>query len=104
MAFLNLEGTMPTDSAPAKQSEGSLRGSFIALITPFFTVFAGWLSGLVANNIPGVTLDQNQIVAFMVAVATVILGAAYKWLDGWQKHEARVSQGDAVPVKPAQPS
>jgi hypothetical protein len=80
-------------------SEGSLRGSFVALVTPFFALFAGWLSGVVANAVPGVTLDKNQIVAFMVAVSTTALGGAYKWLQGWQQHEQRVANEIAVPVK-----
>ena len=87
-------GTTPT-------SEGSMRGSFVAILTPFFALFAGWLAGVVANAIPGVTLDQNQIVAFMVAVTTSALGAGYKWLHGWQQHEERVSEERAVPVKRA---
>jgi hypothetical protein len=71
------------------------------MITPFFALFAGWLAGVVANSVPGVTLDKNQIVAFMVAVTTSVLGAAWKWLQGWQGHEQRVSDGTAVPIKPA---
>jgi hypothetical protein len=91
----------PNDGTPT--SEGSMRGSFVAIITPFFALFAGWLAGIVANAVPGVTLDQNQIIAFMVAVTTTALGSGYKWLQGWQQHEQRVSQQIAVPVKKATP-
>ena len=89
-------GENPT---PSTTSEGSLRGSFVAILTPFFALFAGWIAGIVADSVPGVTLDQNQIIAFMVAVSTTSLGAAVKWLQGWQQHEQRVSDGTAVPVK-----
>jgi hypothetical protein len=82
-------------------SEGSLRGSFVAILTPFFALAAGWLAGIVADAVPGVALDQNQIIAFMVAVTTSALGAGYKWLQGWQQHEQRVSDGTAVPVRKA---
>lgn len=85
-------------------SEGSLRGSFVALLTPFFALFAGWLSGVIANSVPGVTLDKNQIIAFMVAVTTATLGSAVKWLQGWQQHEQRVSDKKAVPLKQAVPT
>jgi hypothetical protein len=70
---------------------------------PFFALAAGWLAGVVADAVPGVALDQNQIVAFMVAVTTAALTAGWKWLQGWQQHEQRVSDGTAVPVKSAQP-
>lgn len=93
-------GESPTPPNPT--SEGSLRGSFVAMITPFFALAAGWIAGVVATAVPGVTLDKNQIVAFMVAVTTSALGAGYKWLHGWQQHELRVSQGIAVPVKEVQ--
>jgi hypothetical protein len=92
----------PNGENTTTTSEGSLRGSFVAVITPFFALAAGWLAGVVASAVPGVTLDQNQIVAFMVAVTTSALGAGYKWLQGWQQHEQRVAEGTAVPVKEVQ--
>jgi hypothetical protein len=83
------------------QGEQSLRGSFVAILTPLFAVFAGWLAGVVANVVPGVTLDQNQVIAFMAAASTSAIAAGYKWLQGWQQHEQRVSDGTAAPVKSA---
>lgn len=80
-------------------SEGSLRGLFVSVITPFFALFAGWIAGVVANAVPGVTLDPNQIIALMVAVTTAGLGAGVKWLQGWQQHEKLVAEDRAVPVK-----
>jgi hypothetical protein len=94
------EATPPVDQ---RISEGSLLGQFVAILTPFFALLAGWLAGIVAKAVPGVTLDKNQIIAFMVAVTTTALGAGYKWLTGWQEHERRVAAGQAIPVKLASP-
>jgi hypothetical protein len=81
------------------ESESSLRGSIVALLTPFFAVGASWLASWVAAHVPGVHLDPNQIVALMVTVVTTVLSIGLKWLHGWQKHETRVSAGTAAPVK-----
>jgi hypothetical protein len=75
----------------------------VAILTPFFALGAGWLAGVVAVAIPGVTLDQNQIIAFMIAISTAALGAGYKWLAGWQDHERRVSANLDMPRKIAGP-
>jgi hypothetical protein len=86
------------------RAEGSLIGRFVAIITPFFTLFAGWLGGVVAHAMPGVKLDRGQIVAFMVAVATATLTTAWKWLQGWQQHEQNVADGkSAALVRPDAP-
>jgi hypothetical protein len=87
-------------ASPAPVSEGAALGRFVALLTPFFTVAASWLAGIVARNVPGVTLDKTQVVAFMIAVATVCLGSAWKWLQGWQQHELLVAQKLAAALKP----
>jgi hypothetical protein len=76
-----------------------LRGLLVTVITPFFALFAGWLAGVVANAVPGVALDPNQIIALMVAVTTAALGSGVKWLQGWQQHEKLVAEDLAVPVK-----
>jgi len=85
--------------APPATTEGSLIGRFVAIITPFFALAAGWLGGVVAKAVPGVTLDKGQIVAFMVAVATSVLTSAWKWLQGWQQHEQNVADGKSAPRK-----
>lgn len=95
--------TTQTSQAPTTpvQAEGSLIGRFVAIITPFFALLAGWLAGVVAQAMPGVTLDKGQIVAFMVAVATAALTSGWKWLQGWQQHEQNVADGKSPPVKTA---
>jgi hypothetical protein len=94
-------GEPPPAAAPEIPSEGSLRGSFIAILTPVFALVAGAIAAKVAAWLPGVELDQNQIVAFMIAVTTSVLTASYKWAQGWQQHEQRVSEKKAMPVKQA---
>jgi hypothetical protein len=91
--------SLPAD-APPTAAEGSLIGRFVAIITPFFALFAGWLAGVVAGKLPGVNLDKGQIVAFMVAVTTAALTTGWKYLQGWQQHEQNVADGKAPPVKP----
>jgi hypothetical protein len=73
----------------------------VALLTPFFALAAGWIAGVVAEIVPGVDLDEGQIVAFMIAVTTAVLGASWKWLQGWQQHERLVATTDAKPRKKA---
>lgn len=91
----------PEGEAPIPRviSEGSLLPRFVALLTPFFTVAAGWLAGVVAKHFPGVELDADAVAAFMSVAALAALGAAWKWLEGWQRHEERVSLGRGMPVK-----
>lgn len=97
--------TVPDDAGadPQATTEGSLIGRFVALVTPFFALGAGWLAGVVAKAVPGVTLDKGQIVAFMVAVATSVLTSAWKWLQGWQQHEQNVADGKSAPRKAVAP-
>lgn len=89
----------PVGAAAPAPGEGSMIGRFVAIITPFFAVAAGWLSGVVANNVPGVNLDKGEIVAFMVAVATAALTSGWKWLEGLHKHEQRVAEQKATAIK-----
>ena len=60
---------------------------------------AAWVAAVIARNVPGVTLDQTQVVSFMIAIVAVCLAAAWKWLSGWQQHELLVAQKLAAPVK-----
>jgi hypothetical protein len=89
-------------AAPAQpQSEGSLRGSVVALLTPLVALAASWLASWVADKVPGAHLDPAQITAVMVATVGAVLTIAWKWLQGWQSHEQRVIQDGATPVKAA---
>ncbi|HTU31463.1 MAG TPA: hypothetical protein VMF07_18880 [Solirubrobacteraceae bacterium] len=85
-----------TQSEP--RAEAALIGRFVTIITPFFTLFAGWLAGVVAHAIPGLNLDRGQVVAFMVTASTATLTAAWKWLEGWQQHEQNVAEGKVAPL------
>jgi hypothetical protein len=90
-------------SSPAP-SEASLISRFVAIFTPVFAIVAGWFAGLIAQAVPGAHLDQNQIVAFMSAAALSAITAGWKWLQGWQQHEALVAQGLDIPRKPGPPA
>jgi hypothetical protein len=81
-------------------SEGAIINRVVLLATPLITVAAAWLAGLVARHVPGVKLDQTQVVSFMIAIVAVCLAGAWKWLQGWQQHELLVAQKLAAPLKP----
>jgi hypothetical protein len=80
-------------------SEGSLRGSVVALLTPFLAVVASAVAAWVAERVPGVTLDPAQITTLMVAVVGAVITTAWNWQKGWRAHEERVSSGQAQPVR-----
>ena len=88
---------------PAPASEASLIGRFVAIFTPVFAIAAGWFAALIAQVVPGAHLNQAQIVAFMTAAAASVITAGWKWLQGWQQHEALVTQGKDVPRKAGPP-
>ena len=100
---MSISPPTPADPAAAP-SEASLIGRFVAILTPVFAVAAGWFAGLIAQVVPGAHLDQNQIVAFMTAASVSAIAAGWKWLQGWQQHEALVAQGKDVPRKPGPPA
>ena len=89
----------PADAPVPTPTEGSLTARFVAVLTPFFAIAAGWLAGVISRAIPGVVLNEADVVAFMIAAATSASAAAWKWLQGWQQHETRVSQGLAAPIR-----
>jgi hypothetical protein len=65
----------------------------VALATPLFAAAAGWVATWLADNVPGVTIDQGALEAIFIAGALAALAPAAQWLNGWQKFEAR--QADA---------
>jgi hypothetical protein len=90
----------PVGTSLTTISEGAITNRVVLLATPFLTVFAAWVAGLIARHVPGVKLDQTQIVSFMIAIVAVCLAGAWKWLQGWQQHELLVAQRLAAPLKP----
>jgi hypothetical protein len=88
----------PNPAAPPQTiSEGSWLGRLVALFTPVFAVFAGWVAGVVAKHVPGAQLDPTQVTTFMVAAVTAALAAGLHWLHGWQQHERLVVENHATP-------
>jgi hypothetical protein len=73
-------------------------GRVVAVLTPFLAAAAAWLAGF-ATTEWGIELNKEEIIALMVAVVTAGLTSGWKWLDGLQKHEQRVSEGLAKPIK-----
>jgi hypothetical protein len=65
----------------------------VALATPLFAAAAGWVATWLAENVPGVSIDQSALEEIFIAGALVALAPAAQWLHGWQKWEAR--QADA---------
>jgi hypothetical protein len=109
---VGMQPPMPTQSPPPSAlpppttislppiSEGAIINRVVLIVTPFLTIGAAWLAGLVGRHVPGVTLDQTQIVSFMIAIVVLCLSGLWKWLSGWQQHELLVAQRLAAPLKP----
>jgi ribosomal protein S17E len=58
----------------------------VVLLTPIvFAPAAGYVTALVAKQIPGVHLDSGEVTGLFIAGAIAAVVKAYKWLDGWQK-------------------
>jgi hypothetical protein len=66
----------------------------VALATPLFAAAAGWLSTWVAENVPGVSIDEGALEDIFIAGALVALAPAAQWLHGWQKYEARTAEAE----------
>jgi hypothetical protein len=64
----------------------------VALATPLFAAAAGWVATWLADNVPGVSIDQGALEEIFIAGALVALAPAAQWLNGWQKYEARVAE------------
>lgn len=64
----------------------------VALATPLFAAAAGWVATWLADNVPGVSIDQGALEEIFIAGALVALAPAAQWLNGWQKHEARQAE------------
>jgi len=90
---------VPVPSVVPPVSEGAITNRIVVMVTPFLTIGAAWLSGVIARHVPGVKLDQTQVVSFMIAIVAVCLASAWKWLQGWQQHELLVAQKLAAPIK-----
>lgn len=60
----------------------------VVLLTPAFVAASGWLSSWAAANLPGIPpVDSDWLTGVFVAGALSAAAAAYKWIDGWQKHD-----------------
>jgi hypothetical protein len=76
----------------------------VALATPLFAAAAGWVSTWLAENIPGVSIDEGALEEIFIAGALVALAPAAQWLHGWQKYEARKAEAQqAVEIANAAP-
>jgi hypothetical protein len=64
----------------------------VALATPLFAAAAGWVATWLADNVPGVSIDQGALEEIFIAGALVALAPAAQWLNGWQKFEARQAE------------
>ena len=76
----------------------------VALATPLFAAAAGWVATWLADNVPGVSIDQGALEEIFIAGALVALAPAAQWLHGWQKWEARREEAQqAVEIANAAP-
>jgi hypothetical protein len=71
----------------------------VVLATPGFVALSGYVSAWMAEHFPGLPqFTSAQITGFMVAGAVAGLTAAYRWLKGWEAHEARTAPRLATAV------
>jgi hypothetical protein len=76
----------------------------VALGTPLFAAAAGWVATWLADNVPGVSIDEGALEEIFIAGALVALAPAAQWLNGWQKYEARQAEAQqAVEIANAAP-
>lgn len=70
----------------------------VVLLTPtVFVPVSAWLSGWAAANLPGIPpLSSGWIAGVMGIGALAALKLADKFIDGWQKHEARTAPKQAT--------
>jgi hypothetical protein len=62
----------------------------VVLLTPLvFVPVSAVVSAWVAKHFPGVNLSPVVIGGAAAAGALSALATAYKWIDGWQKHEGQ---------------
>ena len=101
MTVQTIEPGTKTAVVQPGETEASMLGRFVTLLTPLFAMLSGAIAAWVAERIPGVELDQAQVAAFMVVAATSALATAWKWLQGLQQHERLVAEGRARALKPA---
>lgn len=67
----------------------------VVVLTPLvFVPAAASVSGWIAEHFPGVAIPQGGVLGIMGAAALAALTLAYKWIDGWQKHEPIDVEGD----------
>ena len=61
----------------------------VALITPPCALAAGWAASWLADNVPGLNINRENLQAVFIAGAAAVVAPALQWLYGWQKWEAR---------------
>lgn len=62
----------------------------VTILTPIFAAASGWVATFAADNLPGgLSISGDWLTGVFVGGALAGTAAAYKWIDGWQKHEAR---------------
>jgi hypothetical protein len=71
---------------------------FVALITPVCALAAGWAATWLADNVPGLNVNADQLQAVFIAGAVAVLAPALQWLYGWQKYEARQAAAEQLAV------
>lgn len=62
----------------------------VVVLTPVFAGVAGVVTSWIADNLPGAPqVSEDGLTAVFVAGAMSATAVAWKWLQGWQKHEER---------------
>lgn len=72
----------------------------VVLLTPLvFLPLSVWIPGWAATHFPGLPpLTSGEVLAVELSGALAALVLAYKFIDGWQKHEERTAPKSAPPI------
>ena len=64
----------------------------VALVTPLAAPIAGYLTSLLATEVPGLELPKSAVEEIFIAGSLIALAPAAQWLHGWQKWEQQQAQ------------
>lgn len=68
----------------------------VILATPIAAALAGYICTWTTKHIAFLHLDQGQTTAVFISGIGLVVTMAYKWLDGWQKHEQSVRENSTT--------
>lgn len=65
----------------------------VILLTPLAATLSGIVAAWLTNHLPVIAdeIKAEDLQSIFLGAAAIVAAMAWKWIDGWQKHEARVA-------------